>query len=430
MTFGRIKIENKSGVAPIVIIVIIFMFAFLLLFVVSLVVSTLATKFGETPAEIYSTGAAPGSCALTNDGFSATNTPIKSADIVVQKLGSVYPILKDKKEQLGKIITKSIQAGINPALPIAIWGAEQTFENDEKAFGCGVYDKDKDGDIDQIYKRFDDEGDKHGQIWCVLEQIGKAMKNEPPYNKPPGANYFTRLFYTYTGEMKQFYEMTKNRYGYGYVADEKNNRIKILKMLVPEQVQCQGSPSERFANGSIRVPILLQCQQPWRDTPVGFNTGKGTVCDAGCGLTSAAMIVRYFKKNSITPVDIAGQLGDYPEMKVSTIVAKNDLKLVEGRQVDSTIKQFPSWIPEEIKNGHPILWRIEQTSGGGYITNSGTRIHNGHYMVIVGTVPKKNGGFDLVVNDPSPPGGNGSMIYSTDLNRYRSGFRFWTLTKE
>ncbi|HOX41409.1 MAG TPA: hypothetical protein PK263_04395, partial [bacterium] len=62
---------------------------------------------------------------------------------------------------------------------------------------------------------------------------------------------------------------------------------------------------------------------------------------------------------------------------------------------------------------------------------------NSHYMVITG-IAKKGKGFDLIVNDPFPPGTSSRnniikkpFLYSSDLSLYdSSAFGFWSFVKK
>lgn len=157
-------------------------------------------------------------CYLKDEYFNATNS-LNNSDEVLNKLQPTYHPNKDRIQQ---IIDESKKSNINPALPIAIWAGEQSFGNENWAFGYGATDS---GKIPQ-YEGFDK------QLTGVLHAINDAINNRSPYNKPPGVNTFTRLFYTYTTAMRNNY--TK----YGFVADEKNPRIVVLEKLVPSQVTC------------------------------------------------------------------------------------------------------------------------------------------------------------------------------------------------
>lgn len=155
-------------------------------------------------------------CWLKDEEFNNISTPLTASEVQT-KLGSNYHPDPTKIQQ---IIDDSKKAGINPAILISFWGAEQTFGNPDEAFGCGVY------------------GGKNrapgfsNQIKCALSTIKDAINNTGYYTKPEDENIWTRLLYNYVGARKEFYD--KN----GFVSGPNENRIKFLKLLVPNQVEC------------------------------------------------------------------------------------------------------------------------------------------------------------------------------------------------
>ena len=165
-------------------------------------------------------------CYLVDSAFRDTSK-CSNIDAYVEEIFSkLQRYVKSSKGNLNKknirtIITKSCNQGINPNILFAIWSGEQSFRRPEAAMGCGVY-----GGKNR-FPGFEK------QIDCSLKCIKKAINNVSPYNKPIGENIFTRLFYSYTETMKQTYQK------FGYVADGKNARIIILKILAPEQVECE-----------------------------------------------------------------------------------------------------------------------------------------------------------------------------------------------
>lgn len=186
--------------------------------------------------------ATAGACYLKNEAFTAFDeSTVGNTDWVLNKLDK-YNIRRDKADM---VIRKSLDQSIagqkvNPAIMMAIWSGEASYrqENDERAFGCTVYDHNGDGVTDNDFPSFS------GQTECSKDRVVKAITGTAPYNQPTGESIFTRLFWNYTGAMKEVYQ-TK-----GYVADASNPRIVILKLLVPDDVVCNEFSSGGVVNGN------------------------------------------------------------------------------------------------------------------------------------------------------------------------------------
>lgn len=160
---------------------------------------------------------ASGGCYFPDAAFTAVKTT--SADDVLKKL-SKYKNLQGKKTQVQKIIDKANQNGLNYYIFLDMWSGEQSFGNDEAAFGCGVYGG------ENRAKGFDN------QLDCATKVMLDAVNNRGEYTEPTGKDIFTRFFYNYVGGMKAYYQQ------YGYVAGPENPRVVLHKILAPEEVIC------------------------------------------------------------------------------------------------------------------------------------------------------------------------------------------------
>lgn len=195
-------------------------------------------NWGEYAPGFESAGSSGTSCYLNDRAFEDTST-INTTQVILEKLAGDYPVLNDRKAELNKIVTLSKQSAVNPAILISFWGAEQSFNNPDKAFGCGVTDR---GDMD--YTGIDK------QIDCSLGIIRDAIDVKGYYTTPEGANRWTRLLYHYvTGNSSQP-EGNTNFSKKGYVSSSDSPRIKLLSMLVPDQVTCDTgfAQNNKFSN--------------------------------------------------------------------------------------------------------------------------------------------------------------------------------------
>lgn len=370
----------------------------LVAFVVGFAIAWSFIKWREPAPITYAGGYNGGSlgCTLKNDAFNDTET-IKygkatieeSADEVIKRINDKD--LNSQKDKVVQILKAGINSGVNPAVLIAIWGGEQGFNGSDaalkKAFGCGVYDSDKDKEIENMFPRFTSDSSGTGQLECSIKYINKAMDSAPPYNKPTGQNIFTRLFYNYTGTMKATYAAKK------YVADESNSRIKILQKLVPDQVVCTSasfSSSTGFA-----FPDWGFKQEDSRWINYAYNKPSScfeekTIGSSGCGPTSLAMVLKKYGINT-TPPKVA-----------------DDIKAINGRVCDGTSygaiisvakkygleAQSSSWsdAKKALKNGGVVITSMQSSS----YADDPSRKSGGHIVVLAGIDDQDN----ILVNDP------------------------------
>ena len=375
---------QKMAVVAVVVIIVMGLGAVMMW---GLALWALANSFGDP----RSSGAyVNGACYLSDEGFTYTNREtVGNTDWIIDKL-SRYNVRRDKVED---IVNKSLQKNINPALLMAIWSGESSFksEHDEAAFGCGVYDRDGDGHTENSNPSWRE------QLDCAFGPIQKAIsgtESDSPYDKPEGQNMFTRLFYNYTGAMKNTYESK------GYVADSENARIVILKILDPEHVVCVNNLTDS-ANSIFGIVDRSNLSSWYYNQGTAKRSGGGywgtkqgtpgqcggwpngkIYAKSGCGITSAAMIARYHNKN-IDPFQMgekycreAGSL-DYNGWVVARAIGKKVIR-----------KNNPSFefIKSTLSSYGPMIARIQPGWG-----SSG-----GHYVVIAGIKGDK-----LLINDPA-----------------------------
>jgi|GEM_PF-5202153 len=170
-------------------------------------------------------------CFLGDRYFTDTSIA-DSPEVVLGELKTAFPNSADKETYIRQVLEKGRELGLNPALPLAIWNGEQSFNSPEKAFGYGFKDS---GTVDGAHNW-------EYQLEGVYRSLGKTVSITSPYDKPDGTNRFTRLFYNYTTAMREAYLKAGNRWvegteveGYGRPVD---SRMSVLKRLVPQQIEC------------------------------------------------------------------------------------------------------------------------------------------------------------------------------------------------
>lgn len=176
-------------------------------------------------------------CFLEDSAFNDKDS-IASADQAISLIQSETSKknMTDNKAFLQKIIDQSKAKLINPAVLISFWGAEQSFKNTGQAFGCGNTGDGSQGATGE-----------EAEINCALQMVQNAITpdntsgSSADWSTPKGENIWTRLLYHYVAAARKTSYDTL-----GYVSDSKENRIRFLSQLVPEQVKCNSG----FAGGS------------------------------------------------------------------------------------------------------------------------------------------------------------------------------------
>jgi len=225
---------QKVAVITVIVIVVIGLGAIMMW---GLALWALANSFGDPSG---SRCGVSGECYLKDSAFTNTTT-ISDADLVLDQIKPHEP----SKERIQQIINESRNAGINPAILISFWAGEQTFKNEEKAFGCGEY---REGGSDRGFEK---------QLACAIPTIKDAMNNTGEYTDPEGENTWTRLIYNYVAAArKQLYDEE------GYVTGSSESRIAILKKLEPSEgawVECASNTQCNITGGcQIEGPDIQQ----------------------------------------------------------------------------------------------------------------------------------------------------------------------------
>lgn len=315
------------------------------------------------------TGAPSGMCSMDNAFWTDPSTvELPDAKTVIQKLGKRKNL--PSEENVNKILTEVRKAGFNPAITIAVWGKEQSFGNPNYAFGCV-----------KCQRNFDDQ--LRGHIGSLKDATNGTGYYE---NKPAGANTFKWWLDIYTPAS----DKANN------IPEDRMIIFTLLKRLVPKQITCTGS-------GSLG-PVDINNLSSWYfnqgpDTSRGGGDwgGKHGQCDgwtktykdSGCGITSMAMLARYYGKN-INPYQMGGE---------SCIVGGRTLDLnpdqvrsISKKVFGMTANIVPDPSAEQIKSALSHGPLLAQARDGHQIFNS----HGGHFVVIVAVQ-----GDNFIINDPS-----------------------------
>ncbi len=152
---------------------------------------------------------------------------------------------------------------------------------------------------------------------------------------------------------------------------------------------------EATASGSNNVPLFFQFKEPWKDTCCGHNPSppcKSTIWKAGCGLTSYAMVLKYYFPNKdITPLTTARLASSYCSIGA---ISASKLSDVVG-PVTITNPRNINEVQKLVSQGKPVIINCRPCIGLDKTGALSPRKYGGHLMVLTGY---NNGTFS--VNDP------------------------------
>lgn len=182
-------------------------------------------------------------CYLEDQYFTDTSLA-NNPEQTYETLASSYPNAQAVKDKIIEILSTGKSRNINPAIVLGIWNGEQAFKHPEKAFGYQYYDN---GTSDAAK-----EGGWEFQLNGVYVTIQKAIDARQPYDKPANTNILTRLFYHYATAMKNQYDSSNGIWLSSYNDPAYGNpyyvRLNVMRLLVPNQIKCQDSPSTVSTN--------------------------------------------------------------------------------------------------------------------------------------------------------------------------------------
>ena len=212
--------------------------------------------------------------------------------------------------------------------------------------------------------------DKHGTVWPT------GTVYDDPASHPDDARFDPRRSIYATahllgGFIKKFGSLGE-AYEKGYHSGKTAEQIKEaqkardrLETIYNKLINGGGckKPEQNLATitgekGCNNVPFLKQCDPRWAKEDYGYGT---TVCDAGCGVTAAAMVLNFYGKN-VTPADLA-QIAlnkNYREKGGGTrhgffafIAKENGLQTEKDPSWDKAISSLKKGIPVIVSGNGP-----------------------------------------------------------------------------
>ncbi|MCR4277989.1 MAG: C39 family peptidase [Candidatus Berkelbacteria bacterium] len=335
------------------------------------------------------TGGGTGLGCIVPDQYFTDTSLANNPDGVIARLGGRYPAAKTNETYIREVLSRGQQEGINPVIPLAIWAGEQGFANPEKAFGYGYRDS---GTISGVTAW-------SAQLDGVYRSIKLAVSSKTPYDSPEGTNNFTRLFYHYTTAMRNVYQKAGNSWNentqYSDGSYPVKNRLAVIRLLLPQQIECASTTLAGTNNGNDGVPLFKQGDSKYAGQPYDGST----ISRSGCCTVSAAMVLR-FHQIDVDPISISaysashgyytlGQGTDHAGL-YKKLAGQYNLEFENlGTNWDKTISY--------LKQGKPILARGEgaepYTSGGHCIVITGYDERTG--MVRINNPARGDGPYPL-----------------------------------
>lgn len=213
-------------------------------------------------------GSPSGGCIIPDQFFTDTSLA-NNPDEVINKLKEKYGDRIPKVEtNIRQVLQVGKEQGLNPAIVLAMWNGESSFRQDllNSAFGFGNTDS---GVISGTQKW-------EAQLDGIYSRLKKARDNESPYVEPKGTEIMTRLWYNYTTALKMAYTQANNAWvektsitfqGRTY-DDPVGDRMVILRLLVPNQLQCK-TATTYSGNGLSTCPNVRQNILPVNNNTTG-----------------------------------------------------------------------------------------------------------------------------------------------------------------
>lgn len=156
--------------------------------------------------------------------------------------------------------------------------------------------------------------DKHGIVWPA----GIIYDNPEPTVHPDDARYDAkRSIYAsahYLGGQIAKYGNLQDAYVKGYhggttpeqiaAAQSAGQKLMTNYNALKDGGGCKQTAAQLASSnvGCNNVPLFKQCDSQWGSDDYGC--GGSTICSSGCGVTSAAMVLKFYGKN-VTPTDMA-----------------------------------------------------------------------------------------------------------------------------
>lgn len=189
------------------------------------------------------------------------------------------------------------------------------------------------------------------------------------------------------------YGITANNGIYGKKATQAANKydpsvIGDIRVILGDQIMVSNNPQDNYFSQGDPSFNTQALSGSW-------PSGKNKLAEAGCGITSCTMMMRYYGVTNITPVDFANRMakenGGSLNLVTSTMLEYiNPVLKSQGKAEKSLAQIAPNAqaIAKYIQNGDPVL-----AHGNPICGSSGQ-----HYVLIVG-ISKDYKNF--VISDPA-----------------------------
>lgn len=141
-------------------------------------------------------------------------------------------------------------------------------------------------------------------------------------------------------------------------------------------------------SGHLSIPLQLQTDEKWKDTPYGIGNPDGnTIGINGCAITSLAMVTTFLDAKHTTPQDILNWAKNdyYLEGEGTRWAIFPEFAELKGYQCEELGVDMAA-VEAQLKQNHPVIISVKP----GYFTETG------HIMVVTGM---KDGKY--WVNDPN-----------------------------
>ena len=161
---------------------------------------------------------------------------------------------------------------------------------------------------------------------------------------------------------------------------------------------------------ALKVPAFRQADPKWHHDPLGDTTD--TLGQAGCALTSAAMVLKWYGVDT-DPKRLNAYLTDHHGYVGSGYIIWEKAANLDSFGLKKAYEDLPSYwrIDRQLMKGNPVIVRIHFPGGGM------------HFVVIAG-----KRGFDYLIMDPGA-GWNKGLYPLREITPRIDGLRYYRRPK-
>jgi hypothetical protein len=148
--------------------------------------------------------------------------------------------------------------------------------------------------------------DKHGKTWPAGQVYDNPDTNSGDARFDPERSIYAtaHLLSGMIGKYGNFGDAYEKGYHGGstpdQIAEAKKARGKLddIYNTLTKNGGCKATTAAGPNGvGCGNVPLFKQCDSKWGSIQYGNCSGKSTICSSGCGVTSAAMVLKFYNKN-------------------------------------------------------------------------------------------------------------------------------------